>query len=101
MKTEIRTDDRTQDERLTHTILISCYDPIMSRWPTMAKFRSYAVWACRPEDADTVFKWVKNRSDMKRVKFHDNGIFFPKGRSHVHVYVVRDGHPAIRQEKVV
>ncbi len=76
----------------------------MSGWGGAAGGASVAGWACRDEDADRVFKWVKGHSDMRRVRLvRDRGgldMWIPRaayGASvvHFHIYAVRPGHPAL------
>ena len=90
-------DDRTPEQKLTHTVVIGGTDRFMSGWGAAQGGTSVAGWACRPEDAKTVWEWVESRQDMKRVRYLPAR---PKG-AHVHVYVVtEDGKLwAIRQDK--
>lgn len=65
----------------------------MSGWGGAAGGSSVAGWACRPEVAHIVERWVRNRRDMTRVRYLGDR---PRG-AHVHIYVVEPGHPALRQ----
>jgi len=85
-------DERTPEECETHTTVVVMTDSFLSgRW---AEGPSYAGWACRPEDADDVHRWVSARSDAKRVRVVGRG-YRPRGPGHCHVYVVGEWHPAL------
>ncbi len=92
MKT-IRIDDRTEEQKKTHTVLITATDKFMSGWGLAKNGLSKCAWACRPEDRHKVYNWVKSRSDMKFVNMHHSG-WKPKA-AHVHIYVVKETHPAL------
>ena len=87
-------DDRTEEERRTHTVLYGGVDTFMSSWgpPAALGVDSRAYWACRPEDCDRVRAWVAAREEFPRV--HELSTP-PHGRDFVHVYVVRLDHPAL------
>ena len=90
-------DDRTDFQRAqTHTVLIGGRDKFMSGWGGAEGCTSWAYWACRPEDADTVERWVKSRGDIVNVKRKPTN-FHPSGGV-CHVYVVTEGHPSLKQE---
>ena len=89
----IRQDDRTQEEMKTHYWLVTATDKFMSGWGRANGGLSKCAWACRPEDVDAVYDWVKNRSDMKYVNIRTTP-WYPVCK-HVHIYVVRGNHPAI------
>lgn len=62
-------DDRTEAEKKTHTVIIAMTDSFMSGWGRAGSNGvSYAGWAAKPEDADVVERWVRGRSDAKRVR---------------------------------
>ena len=88
-------DDRTANSRRTHTVLVVGTDSFMSGWG-LAPGRSYAAWACRPEDQYRVYRWVRSRSEMKRVRVVGCD-YRPRLGSgdHLHIYVVNDGHAAL------
>lgn len=86
-------DDRTPDQKLTHTVVIGGTDRFMSGWGHAAGGTSVAGWACRPEDAKTVLEWVERRGDMKRVRQLGSR---PRG-THVHIYVVDESHPSVER----
>ena len=89
-------DDRTEEQKRTHYVLIGGTDSFMSGWGRAKDGASYAFWACTPQDADRVESWVRSRGDIKRVREVTND-YRPKPDycAHCHVYVVSDEHPAI------
>lgn len=86
-------DDRTEDERHTHSVLIAGTDPFLSG----CGGASVACWACRPEDADFVVRWVEKRGDMKRVRY-TSVESLRRVRGHAHIYRVGVEHPALREK---
>lgn len=90
----IRQDDRTKEQKKTHTVLITATDKFLSGWGEAQGGLSKCAWACRPEHADRVYKWVSNRGDMKYVNWHYNN-WYPSNAKHVHIYVVEETHPAL------
>jgi len=93
-------DDRTHAELQTHPIVWLGTDPIMSGWGAAEGGASYAGWACRPEDAHLVERWVRARGDLLRVREAGPG-YRPSTNhcSHCHVYVVGPDHLALRGAK--
>jgi len=89
-------DDRTEAQLETHRYLIGGTDRFLSGWGLAEGGASYAFWACRGEDAHRVEAWVKDRTDMMRVRWVI-GAYRPNARhcAHAHVYVVDEGHPAL------
>ena len=87
-------DDRTPDQRKTHTIIIAMTDRFMSGWGQAQDGTSYAGWACEPQDAATVLDWVHGRTDAMRVREVGTN-WRPQGQGHTHIYVVKPGHPAL------
>jgi hypothetical protein len=59
-------DNRTDKEKVTHNYLIIMTDSVMSGWGGAKGGKSYAAWACTPEDREKVYTWVKSRSDAKK-----------------------------------
>ena len=90
----IHVDDRTDEQKQTHTVIVAGTDSMLSGWGQAEDGTSYAGWACRPEDLDKVESWVRNRSDMKRVRivFSD---WRPRGPGHTHIYLVHSEHNAL------
>jgi hypothetical protein len=89
----IRQDDRTPEQKKTHTILITATDKFLSGWGQARGGLSKCAWACKPEHADKVFNWVQKRSEMKYVNYN-TGKWYPRA-AHVHIYVVNEGHNAL------
>lgn len=94
-------DDRTKDQRQTHTYLVMGRDQFMSGWGRARGGTSYAAWACASQaHADAVALWVLNRTDITDVRIvrdmPDDPIR-PQGKGHFHIYVVDAGHPALRR----
>lgn len=91
-------DDRAGTEILALSCLIGGLDPFMSGWGGADNGRgdgeSWAFWACKPEDEDTVTEWVEDRGDLEQIQtITDPGEI--DGAEHIHVYAIRDGHPAL------
>ena len=83
-------DDRTSEQLATHPVLVGGHDTFMSGWGLAKGRRSYAFWACRPENVATVRGWVDSRSDIEVTEF-DHG----SDNDLKHIYVVCDNHPAL------
>ena len=93
-------DDRTPEQRATHTWLVIGTDRFLSGWGKAQGGASYAAWACEPEHAYLVRQWVEGRGDMLRVREAPAKGYRPgRGCAHLHVYVVKSGdcHPALRR----
>lgn len=91
-------DDRTPEQRKTHTWLVIGTDRCLSGWGKARGGASIAAWACDPNDRDKVLRWVESRSDMKRVRESSEfggRRYRPKGVGHCHIYVVDANHPAL------
>jgi hypothetical protein len=92
-------DDREQGEKAEYCYLVIGTDRDMSGWGKAMGGVSLAAWACRGEDRKSVLEWVEGRGDMKRVRENcDNGgncRWRPRGAGHVHIYIVKPGHPAL------
>ena len=96
----IRKDDRTPEQEMSHRLLVVGTDSFMSGWGEARNGASYAAWACTYAQHATVRRWVRNRSEMKRVR---DTVDMPGFRyrpnpdlcAHLHIYVVEDGHPAL------
>lgn len=92
-------DDRTPEQRNTHTWLVGGTDRCLSGWGAATGGMFYAFWACEYKDLESVEKWVRSRTDMMRVRVVGKG-YRPKGVGHCHVYVVTEGHNALQAETV-
>ena len=88
-------DDRTTKQKQTHTLAVIGTDSFMSGWGHAQNGLSYAGWACTPDDLDSVERWVRSRSDMKRVRVVSLRDYRPTGAVHTHIYVVEKNHPAL------
>ena len=88
-------DDRNTHETFTHSEIVKGRDPGMSGWGQATSGSSYAGWACRPGDVDKVLRWAGNRGDIKRIAIV-SGDYVPAGTGHYHIYVVNDGHNALK-----
>lgn len=91
-------DDRTDEQRQTHSVLIVGDDGFMTRLGYGCGLvgksgKSRAAWACRPEDADAVERWVRGRGDLSRVRRAARA--YAKRGDHIHIYVVTDEHPSL------
>ena len=92
-------DDRTEEQRKTHTWLVIMTDKFLSGWGEAEGGKSYAAWACLPDDRKRVLEWVESRSDALRVRENIDtpyARYRPRGRGHCHIYAVAEGHPALR-----
>lgn len=91
-----RHDFNEVSEVITHTNLIGGKDSFMSGWGRAKHGVSYAYWACTDDQVDRVIQWICSRSDQPNPK-HIDDTQLPKGGpdDHLHIYCVRDGHPAL------
>jgi hypothetical protein len=89
-------DDRTEDQKKTHIVLIGGTDRFMSGWGRAEGGKSYAFWACTTSDESRVERWVRNRGDITRVRQVSSDYTPPSGPGHCHVYVVTETHPALQ-----
>ena len=89
-------DDRTTEQKRTHPIVWMMTDRVLSGWGKADGGHSFAGWACRYEDENRVERWVRNRGDAMRVRFVSPKYRPPSGPGHCHIYVVTEGHAALR-----
>ncbi len=87
-------DDRTEEQKQTHTWIVAGTDRILSGWGLAADGKSIAAWACLPENRHKVLAWVEARTDMSRVR-EVVGHYRPSGKGDCHIYVVDAEHPAL------
>jgi len=87
-------DDRTDLEKRTHPVIVVGTDSFMSGWGEAKGGVSYAGWACTVGDHYAVDRWVRARSDMKRVRTVSDP-YRPRGAGHCHIYVVGPCHAAL------
>lgn len=92
----MRIDGRTKEQKKTHTVLVTATDKYLSGWGLTKNGLSKCAWACEPKDYKKVFEWVKSRNDMNYVSVNFSGNWYPKNTKHLHIYVVTDGHRALR-----
>ena len=90
-------DDRTQEQVQSHYILIGGTDRFMSGWGKAEGGKSYAFWACRPDDERNVMEWIERRGDIQRIRTVGND-YRPKGKGHCHIYVVNENHPSVSRK---
>jgi len=90
-------DDRTDEQIKTHCCLVSAIDGFMSGWGHAKNGVSVAVWACKPLDGAKVEQWVKSRDEMRWVNVVDASEWEPREHQHLHIYVVGDNHPALKE----
>jgi len=89
-------DDRTEAQRQTHTLAWMMTDSFMSGWGHAKNGLSYAGWAfAGAQDGLAVERWVRSRSDSKRVRLVALDGYRPTAAKHTHIYVVEPGHPAL------
>ena len=79
-------DDRTAEQRLTHTVFVRGVDKFMSGWGAAQGGTSVAAWACRPEDLPVVEARVRSRGDLSRITVTRRFRASP-GCAHIHIYV--------------
>jgi hypothetical protein len=92
----IRIDDRTPEQKKSHTWGVVGRDTFLSGWGEAKGGYSRATWACKWEDIDKVERWVRNRSDMIYVNVIRPDTYRPpRNTKHYHIYVVDEKHPAL------
>jgi hypothetical protein len=79
-------DDRTPEQRATHTWAVAATDRFMSGWGGAKGGVSVAAWACPFAELRQVEDYVRSRSEMKRVRVVKLDAWRPRA-AHVHVYV--------------
>ena len=90
-----RVDDRTAEQKKTHTYLVTATDKFMSGWGGASGGISKVAWCCdTKEKMWKLLSWVEKRPEMKYVNW-THGTWYPKA-AHVHFYVVDDNHPALK-----
>lgn len=80
-------DDRTAEQKLTHTEIVMMTDRFMSGWGRAQGGPSYAGWACEPDRVDYIERRIRARSDAKNVRIVRGNYRPPPGPGHVHIYV--------------
>lgn len=93
----MRQDDRTQEQRKTHTLGVVMRDSFMSGWGGARGGYSRALWSLNPAECniDKLERWVRSRSDAQYVSVvRVNAYRAPRGTKHLHIYVVDRDHPS-------
>jgi len=80
-------DDRTPEQKRTHTLIVLMTDRFLSGWGMAEGGPSYAGWACTPDTVNTIEQRIRNRSDAKRVRIVLGDYRPPAGPGHCHIYV--------------
>jgi len=90
-------DDRTQEQKKTHNRIVLMTDSFLSGWGEAENGVSYAGWAFQDGQQCQVERWVRSRSDAKRVRIV-SGDYRPSSKTagHCHIYVVDENHPSLR-----
>jgi len=91
-------DDRTDEQKKTHKVLVVATDKFLSGWGRAENGSSCCAWACEPHQVEKIYRWVCSRSDMhnvQKVKGDWNVRDYNPSCVHAHVYVVTDNHPAV------
>jgi hypothetical protein len=94
----MREDDRTAEQKKTHTFLVTATDRFMSGWGGAAGGASKCAWACdTKEKMWKLLDWVQSREEMKYVNYRLDDKWYPNA-AHVHIYVAGDNHPALKED---
>ncbi|MAH47048.1 hypothetical protein CMI37_14570 [Candidatus Pacearchaeota archaeon] len=80
-------DDRTDEQKKTHTLAVVGTDRFMSGWGGAAGGLSYAGWAFKDGQEAQCFATIDNRSDMQRVRVVALDGYRAQGAAHCHIYV--------------
>lgn len=85
-------DDRSEEQMKTHTVIVAARDTSSFAVSRTKRYGGCtSAWACRPEDADLLFDYVRSRSEMKRVRF-TTAERLERIKGMVHIYVGLPGH---------
>ena len=89
-------DDRTDEQKLTHSWAVVAKDKFMSGWGGAKGGASRVAWAVDDlSKTSKLFDWVDARSEMKYTNVVNlKNYRAPKGTAHFHIYVAGEGHPA-------
>ena len=84
----IYVDDRTEEQKKTHPMIVLMTDRFLSGWGLAADGLSYAGWAVSHSDLPEMERRVRGRSDAMRVRIVGPG-YRPNPRrcAHCHIYV--------------
>ena len=75
-------DDRTNEQKVTHTLAVVGTDATNSR--------SYVAWAFKDGQAAQTLGKVQGRSDFLRGRIGTLDGYRPTGAAHLHIYVAKD-----------
>ena len=90
-------DQRTDEQKKTHTILVTAKDKFLSGWGMAQNGSSYCAWAIDPNEAShaKLLHWVESRREMKYINVrYDSGKNWRPNAAHVSIYVVDQNHPS-------
>ena len=90
-------DERTEEQKKTHTILVTAKDKFMSGWGHAEGGSSYCAWAVDPNQAShaKLLHWVESRREMQYVNVrYDSGKNWRPNAKHVSIYKVDENHPS-------
>ena len=80
-------DDRTPEQKQTHTLIVMMPDRCLSGWGMAEGGPSYAGWAFQDGELSQVESWVRQRTDAMRVRVVFGDYRPPAGPGHCHIYV--------------
>lgn len=86
-------DDRTDNERRTHTQIVLMTDRFLSGWGRAKGGPSYAGWAFKDGQLSEVLGIVAARTDSMRVRVVNGDYRPPAGPGHCHIYVYKRREP--------
>ncbi len=87
----ITVDRRSDAQRETHTWYVVGTDQFLRDWGDVALGAAYAAWACTPDTVDTVYRWVRSRGEMLRVRVVRAKGYRPRC-AHLSIYPVTPDH---------
>lgn len=89
-----KVDDRTMEQRKTHTIGVVARDNFLSGWGHSIGGYSRCAWAVAPDaNIDKIYQWVKSRTEMQYVAIVNLSKYRPpRGTARYHVYVCGKEH---------
>lgn len=82
-------DDRTEDQKRTHTLAVVGTDSFMSGWGEARSGLSYAAWAFKDGQYADALSRIEGRGDMKRVRVVTLDGYRATGAAHLHIYVYK------------
>jgi len=82
-------DHRTKEQRKTHSVIVMMTDKFLSHWGVnRSGGKSYAGWACKPQDLSECEGIISQRGDAKNIRIV-GGDYRPSATTpgHCHIYV--------------